>query len=1018
MNQGPPATTLTAPLSDPAGSAERAVLEAQSALEDGRFGEARRWLGRAARLLPDEVTIQLMLAAATVPTDPACAVAVLERLAGQHPTDRGVQVALAASLLRAGRPADAASCLGALLGCMAPPDDPAFPEVAAAICAASEAPGWVGLDGRGVCRAQLVGTAPRALVGLELDGLPAGVVRPGQGAQVLREGWSRAARLMATVAGRPLLGSGLDPSRFARVDGFVDRDAHGGVQGWARLPADPATPPALFLRQADGTLRPVNCALAPVSALPPTGEAASLQATRWYFAVAPAALHGLHRAEIVDAAECQLWGSPLLLDGEQAAARTAAQMLGGGMPPAADGVPDRFRPLPASLLPAPPMASPSPIQPQRGVRRSRLPPCDVVVPVYGGAAELELCLASLAATLPRTSRLVLVDDGSPDPRIRARLATAAGPGVSVVQHARPRGFPAAVNAGLAELGPLAGRDVVILNADTVVSRHWLARLSAAAHSDPAIGSCTPLTNDGTIVSYPTPGTAQDAPDTAALAALNQLCWQANGAAAVPIPTGVGFCMLIKGACWAQTGPLREDVFAQGYGEENDWCLRAAHLGWRHVAAPGVFVAHSGGRSFGAAKSLLMARNAAVLERLHPGYQAYVTAALAADPLLPARRRIDRLQLRPTPGTAAVALVTHDAGGGVARHVARRGAALLRSGRRPIVLTPQEDAPGICHVAPGAGEPALPNLHFSLPAELDDLVALLREAGVVAVEIHHLLNHHEAVSTLPALLGVPYDVYIHDYGHWCPRISLTSRGNRYCGEPLAPAECEECIADLGSRYDPSVSVLGLRRHSTRLLGRARRVAVSCEDVASRIRRQFPAVRPVIEPWEDPPPPPHAGWQGGGGDAGQVHVVVAGAIGIEKGYDVLLACARDAARRALPLRFTVVGHTVDDDRLMATGRVFVTGLFAEDEGPALVRAQAGVIGFVPSVCPETWCFALSLLLDAGLRVLGFGLGAQGERIGQSGRGWLLPPGLLPAKINDALVNHGRETIQWYDTTVGPR
>ena len=139
-----------------------------------------------------------------------------------------------------------------------------------------------------------------------------------------------------------------------------------------------------------------------------------------------------------------------------------------------------------------------------------------------------------------------------------------------------------------------------------------------AHSDPAIGSCTPLTNDGTIVSYPTPGEAGDAPGPACAGrAQPALLGGERRCEAVPIPTGVGFCMLMKGACLAETGFFREDVFAQGYGEENDWCLRAAHLGWRHAAAPGVFVAHSGGRSFGAAKALLMERNAVVLERLHP-----------------------------------------------------------------------------------------------------------------------------------------------------------------------------------------------------------------------------------------------------------------------------------------------------------------------------------------------------------------------------------------------------------------
>ena len=84
-------------------------------------------------------------------------------------------------------------------------------------------------------------------------------------------------------------------------------------------------------------------------------------------------------------------------------------------------------------------------------------------------------------------------------------------------------------------------------------------------------------------------------------------------------------MYVQRACLDAVGLLRADLFAQGYGEENDFCLRARHLGWRHVAAPGVFVAHVGGHSFGAAARHLRARNEALLERLHPGYAELIAA---------------------------------------------------------------------------------------------------------------------------------------------------------------------------------------------------------------------------------------------------------------------------------------------------------------------------------------------------------------------------------------------------------
>ena len=59
-------------------------------------------------------------------------------------------------------------------------------------------------------------------------------------------------------------------------------------------------------------------------------------------------------------------------------------------------------------------------------------------------------------------------------------------------------------------------------------------------------------------------------------------------------------MYLRRDCLDAVGVFRDDLFAQGYGEENDFCLRARHLGWRHVAAPGVFVAHRGAQSFGPA----------------------------------------------------------------------------------------------------------------------------------------------------------------------------------------------------------------------------------------------------------------------------------------------------------------------------------------------------------------------------------------------------------------------------------
>ena len=132
-----------------------------------------------------------------------------------------------------------------------------------------------------------------------------------------------------------------------------------------------------------------------------------------------------------------------------------------------------------------------------------------------------------------------------------------------------------------------------------------------------------------------------------------------------------------------------------------------------------------------------------------------------------------------------------------------------------------------------------------------------------------------------------------------------------------------------------------------------------------------------------------------------MAIIGGIGPDKGYDVVLACARDAVLRNLPLEFVLVGHTPDDRRLLETGRVAVTGIDREGEGEALVREQMADLAWLPSLWPETWCFTLGVAWRAGLKAAVFDIGAQAERVRATGHGWVLPLGLPVPAINNALL-----------------
>jgi hypothetical protein len=163
--------------------------------------------------------------------------------------------------------------------------------------------------------------------------------------------------------------------------------------------------------------------------------------------------------------------------------------------------------------------------------------------------------------------------------------------------------------------------------------------------------------------------------------------------------------------------------------------------------------------------------------------------------------------------SAVLLITHGRGGGVRRHVAERANALRAEGFRPIVLWPVRSRRGEgndCVLGNGP-EGGTPNLRFAIPAELDLLTAMLKADRPIRAEIHHMIGHDHQLLDLFRRLGIPYEIFVHDYSWLCPRVNLVGAEGRYCGEPDL-AGCEACVADAGTTNDEDTEPGKLRKRS--------------------------------------------------------------------------------------------------------------------------------------------------------------------------------------------------------------
>jgi glycosyltransferase involved in cell wall biosynthesis len=328
-------------------------------------------------------------------------------------------------------------------------------------------------------------------------------------------------------------------------------------------------------------------------------------------------------------------------------------------------------------------------------------------------------------------------------------------------------------------------------------------------------------------------------------------------------------------------------------------------------------------------------------------------------------------------------VSHAPGGGVGRHVAELARAVADDVEVLLLHPHGTDSVALRWLAPGADFA----LWLRKDEEWERVVAILAALGIDRVHFHHVHGLPRSVLELPRRLGAAHDVTLHDYYPACPTYHLTDGRGRYCGGTPA---CRHCLEARPAQWP--VSIDEWRAEFGRLLDQAARVIAPSEDAAGRMRAFFPAAPIVVWPHaEDDPPAAAAPWR----------VLVPGAISPAKGLAVLEACVEDAAARALPLHFRVLGFTAHAIPAWPERPCSVTGEYREVDLPALVALERGDAFFFPAQVPETFSYTLSAALATPLPIVATDLGAFGERLAGRANARIVRSNAGAGEMNDAIL-----------------
>lgn len=599
---------------------------------------------------------------------------------------------------------------------------------------------------------------------------------------------------------------------------------------------------------------------------------------------------------------------------------------------------------------------------------------DVVIAAYRGLRETQRCLTSVLDDPDRPpGQVIVVDDCSPEPKLVAWLRRLDAQGrITLLRNARNVGFVTSVNRGMEHAG---AHDVALLNSDTVVPRGWLRRLAAQAYAMPRVATVSPFSNNATICGYPSISGGPPAFDLD-VHRIDAVCRAVNVGRSVEVPTTVGFCMYIRRAALNDVGLFDDATFGLGYGEENDFCLRASARGWRHLLACDTYVFHKGSVSFGASATGKKKRALDALDARYPHYAADVARHVWLDPAGGARFALTAALLRES-GKPALLMMTHQLGGGVQRHVDELVARVADTAH---VLVLSASAHGMrlsVPVLPGHGVLRLAG------DRIDDLVAWLRSVPLRRAHVHHVLGFDLDLLALMHRLDVPYDITVHDYFAICPQVNLL-RGpqQNYCGEP-GPATCNACIAhrpNFGAR-----EILAWRWEHKRLFAAADRVLCPSEDVRARLERYGLAQNAMVAAHEAVTAktwalrPPRLGARQ------KLRVAVIGVLAGHKGEVSVLTLAE--ADDSIELH--LIGYPERKPPPHVAARLHMTGEYDEPELLGKLAAANPHVVWFPAQWPETYSYTLTAAIDAGLPIVATRIGAFPERLRGRKLTWLVDP-----------------------------
>lgn len=619
---------------------------------------------------------------------------------------------------------------------------------------------------------------------------------------------------------------------------------------------------------------------------------------------------------------------------------------------------------------------------------------DILIPIYNAYDFTRKCIESVYKNTDLFFNLYLIDDCSPDEKISKLLEEIRGKEkpanlreLKILRNEENLGFIGTVNRGF----KISKNNIVLLNTDTEVPPAWLSRLVKPLLDDKKVASVTPFSNSAEICSFPNFCQNNDLQEGLTVAELDEIFMRYGDDQPCEIPTGVGFCMLLRRECIEKFGAF-DKIFGKGYGEENDWCRRTAAEGYKHLHIKNLFVWHKHGASFAEqkdkSKQQRLNENLAILNERYPDYNKLVQDYISKDPAGANRNFLKHCAAaKANANIKGVMFMNHSMGGG-AKVYQDRLIATLKKDWRVYGMEPLADGKTLLVKNFSIGEEKIAVFDLN---SIDEKIfkKLLQALKIDWIFVNQLLTY-----PVPKILNciseskIPYTFFGHDFFAVCSQYQLLNYEGKYCNAETDFEKCSACLKKCRFPFTnaPTENISAWRKEFNKFLEGAKEIIVPSENTAEIFKKYYSA--PITVREHEVNKNLKYTFEKNFAEEEILTVAVVGAIGNEKGSKIIYALAEYLEKNNLPIKLIVIGITnLQNSAYISENKKFqITGAYDNKEISNLLAKYKVAVVLIPSIWPETYSYTTTEAMSSGYPVMVFPLGAPADRV-KIGGGWIL-------------------------------